>query len=185
MAENKSDADKTSDKVEWTRIDRDLVEQACALIALAKQRKQSVITAESCTGGLIAALLSEAPGAGEWLHGGFVTYTKEQKTHALGVPAQLIEASGAVSEPVARAMAQGALDRSDAHVAVAVTGVAGPSPDEDGTPVGIVHFAAARRGGKTLHLRRAYGDIGRGPCRYAAAKDAMHLLADAIERDTA
>jgi nicotinamide-nucleotide amidase len=105
-----------------------------------------------------------------------VTYSAEQKTAALGVAPAVIEAAGLVSEAVARAMAEGALARSPADMAVSVTGVAGPEPDEDGTPVGIVHFAVARRGHATLHAERRYGDIGRGPCRYGAVEDALGLL---------
>lgn len=167
-------------EIEWTKIDQPLVEQAAAVMELAKRRKRSLVTAESCTGGLVAAVLSEAPGASEWLHGGFATYTKEHKTAALGVSANLIATAGAVSEPVARAMAEGALTHSRADVAVSVTGVAGPTLDDDGTPVGIVHFAVAQRGSETMHICREYGDIGRGPCRYASIKQALTLFTKAL-----
>ena len=165
-----------TEDLEFTRVDRALVERAAAVMATAKRKRLSIVTAESCTGGLIAAVLSEAPGAGDWLHGGFVTYTKENKTAALGVPADLIERHGIVSEAVARAMADGALARSPADIAVAITGVAGPETDEDGTAVGTVHLAAACRDGKTLHVRRQFGDIGRGACRYRGVEEALHLL---------
>jgi nicotinamide-nucleotide amidase len=175
-------AEKTvAEELEFTRIDSALVQRAADLMKLAGDRKLSLVTAESCTGGLVAAVLSEAPGAGEWLHGGFVTYSKENKTAALGVPAALIERAGLVSEAVARAMAEGALARSPADIAVAITGVAGPATDEDGTPVGTVHFAAARRSGTTVHVKRQYGDVGRGPCRYAAIEQAFDLLRQAAD----
>jgi nicotinamide-nucleotide amidase len=170
-----------AEELEFTRIDRALVKQAAELMDLAKRKGLSIATAESCTGGLIAAVLSEAPGAGDWLHGGFVTYTKENKTAALGVPTDLIEREGVVSEAVARAMAEGALAHSPAALAVSITGVAGPATDEDGTPVGTVHLAAARRGKATLHIQRQFGDIGRGLCRYRGVEEALALLKQAAE----
>jgi nicotinamide-nucleotide amidase len=162
--------------LEFTRVDEALVRQATRVIDLLKRRRLTVVTAESCTGGLLAAVLSEAPGAGDWLHGGFITYTAKNKTTVLGVPAELIERDGAVSEAVARAMAEGALARSPADIAIAITGVAGPEPDEQGTPVGRMHFAAARTGIATMHVRREFGDLGRGPGRYAAVAEAMRLI---------
>lgn len=104
----------------------------------------SIITAESCTAGKLCALLSEAPGAAEHLQGGFITYAKENKTRALGVSARLLEDKGAVSRDVAAAMAGRALAHSPAEVAVAITGVAGPDPDEDGNPVRRVCIGLAR-----------------------------------------
>jgi nicotinamide-nucleotide amidase len=112
------------------------------------------VTAESCTAGKLSALLSEAPGAGEHLHGSFVTYTKANKVKVLGVESGLLRAKGAVCREVAVAMAEGALHRSPADVAVAVTGVAGPDPDEDGNPVGLVCVAVARDGREPLHIER-------------------------------
>jgi len=167
--------------VEFTCIDDALVQLACDVMERLGERGRSVVTAESCTGGLLAAVLSEAPGAGTWLQGGFVTYTKDQKTTALGVPSKLIARHGAVSEPTARAMAEGALGRSRADIAIAVTGVAGPEPDEDGTPVGIVHFALAERVGPTLHALREFGDAGRGECRYAAVREALKLIRESVK----
>jgi len=136
----------------------------------------SVVTAESCTGGLLAAVLSEAPGASEHLEGGFAVYTEAHKTIALGIPAELIEHHGAVSEAVARALAEAALARSNADVALAITGVAGPARDDDGNPVGLVHFAAARRGISTVHQECRFGDIGRGAVRYHSVLQALALL---------
>jgi nicotinamide-nucleotide amidase len=163
-------------EIEFTRIDEHIVRRAAQVIALAEGKNLTIVTAESCTGGLLASVLSEAPGAGEQLQGGFAVYTKAQKTIALGVPADLLAREGAVCEAVARAMAEGALAHSRADVAVAITGVAGPAPDEDGNPVGLVHFAAARRNAPTRHIRREFGDIGRGPVRYRSVLEALALL---------
>lgn len=146
------------------------------VLALAKDRKLTVVTAESCTSGLLASLLSEAPGASELLHGGFVTYTKANKTAALGVPQDLLTAKTAVCEEVARAMAEGALQRSPADVAAAITGVAGPEPDEDGNPVGLVFIAVARRGFDTRVMKKTYRDAGRDEVRECAIRDALSAL---------
>jgi len=166
-------------EVDFTHIDRALVMCACDALERVARRGLSVVTAESLTGGLIAAVLSEAPGASEHLHGGFVVYTKEHKATALGVPPGLLAREGAVNKAVACAMAQAALQRSPADIAVAATGVAGPQPDADGNPVGLVHFAAARRGFPTLHEMRHFGDIGRGAVRYQSAMTALALVAHA------
>jgi nicotinamide-nucleotide amidase len=144
------------------------------------RRGLSVVTAESCTGGLIAAVLSEAPGANKNLHGGFVVYTKPNKTAALGVPADVLAREGAVCRTVACAMAEGALQRSPADIAVSVTGVARPEPDDDGNPVGLVHLAVARRGSPMLHEVRNFGEVGRAEVRYRAVMAALALLERAV-----
>jgi nicotinamide-nucleotide amidase len=170
-------------KIEFTKIDEAIVRRAADVLALAQRRNSTLVTAESCTGGLLAAVLSEAPGAGACLQGGFAVYTKQQKCIALGVsPAQLARET-AVSEGVARAMAEGALAHSIADISVAVTGVAGPAPDEDGNPVGLVHFAAARRDVSTLHIRRDFGNIGRGVIRYQSVMEALALIERAAMLD--
>jgi len=151
------------------------------LVARAAHAKLTIITAESCTSGLLATVLSEAPGAATILHGGFVTYTKEHKRVALGVPEELLRAQGAVCDAVACAMAEGALARSTADLAAAITGVAGPEPDDDGNPVGRVYIAAARRGRKVECLRKDYGAIGRDAVRQAAIADAIAALGRRIE----
>ena len=129
----------------------DLKNRAKQIIARAAQTGLTLATAESCTAGALATLLANAPGAGETFHGGFVVYTKLNKTRALGVDASLIAEYSAVSPEVAKAMARGALKRSPADLAVSITGVAGPEPDEDGNPVGLVHIAVAGPGGLLLH----------------------------------
>ncbi|MGZ3321420.1 MAG: CinA family protein [Xanthobacteraceae bacterium] len=170
-------------QVDFTRIDEDVVTRACQVLDLLCRRGMSVVTAESCTGGLIATVLSEAPGANEHLHGGFVVYTKPNKTAALGVPADVLAREGAVCRTVVCAMAEGALQRSPADVAVAITGVAGPEPDDDGNPVGLVHLAIARRGFPPLHEVRNFGDVGRAAVRYRAVTAALELLEQVLRHE--
>lgn len=146
------------------------------VLQLAGEKGLSLITAESCTAGKLSALLSEAPGAADRLHGSFVAYTKENKTLALGVPARLLAEQGAVCRDVAAAMAEGALARSPADVAVSITGVAGPGPDEDGNPVGRVCIGLARRGGMVQQFEYSYGTPGREAVQERAMADALHLL---------
>src|SRR5437868_2951506 len=125
-----------------------LTDIAASFIEEAKRRRLTFTTAESCTAGALSMLLSDTPGAGETFFGGFVSYAKDYKERILGIPAQLLARETAVSEPVVRAMAHGALLRSGCGLALAITGVAGPKPDEDGNPVGLVFVAAELRGGK-------------------------------------
>ncbi len=124
-----------------------------------------IATAESCTGGLVAGLLTAVPGSSAVVDRGFVTYSNEAKTDLVGVPAALIAAHGAVSEPVARAMAEGALGRSLADAAVAITGIAGPGGGSPDKPVGLVHFALALKGKPTHRIERRFGDPGRAEIR--------------------
>ncbi len=156
-----------------------LLARAEALVAAYAAAGRRIATAESCTGGLVAGLLTAVPGSSAVVERGFVTYSNAAKTEMLGVPADLIAAHGAVSEPVARAMAEGALARSEADAAVAITGIAGPGGGSAEKPVGLVHFGLALRGG-TRHLERRYGDLGRGGVRLAALADALALLEAAL-----
>ncbi|HLY06447.1 MAG TPA: CinA family protein, partial [Rhizomicrobium sp.] len=142
----------------------------------ARAQKVRVATAESCTGGLVAGLLTEIPGSSDVFERGFVTYSNAAKTELLGVSEALIAAHGAVSEPVARAMAEGAIRHSGAQMAVAVTGVAGPGGGSAEKPVGLVHIAAARDGRATLHEHHLFGDIGRHEIRIASVQAALRLL---------
>ena len=153
-----------------------LLREAESLLEACRTRGLKLATAESCTGGLIAALLTEIPGSSDVVERGFVTYSNAAKAEQLGVPADLIAVHGAVSEPVARAMAEGALSNSHADLAVSVTGVAGPGGGSLAKPVGLVHLAAARRGAPTLHQELRLGDIGRGPIRMATVEAALVLL---------
>lgn len=165
-------------EIEYTRLDRDLVEKAMHVLALCKDRGLHVVTAESCTGGLLAGVLTEAPGASDVVDGGFVTYSNTAKEACLGVPETLLKIHGAVSEAVARAMAEGALKRSPAELAVSITGIAGPGGATEGKPVGLVHFGAARRDGPRLHRECRFGDIGRGAIRRASIVVALEMLAE-------
>jgi nicotinamide-nucleotide amidase len=154
--------------------------RAAAVLEAFRARGWKLATAESCTGGLVAGVLTDIAGSSAVVERGFVTYSNEAKTEMLGVPADLIETKGAVSEPVARAMAEGALARSRAHVAVSITGVAGPGGGSAAKPVGLVHFGLAVKGRPTGHLERRYGDLGRAEIRDRAVEDALMLLADAV-----
>lgn len=156
-----------------------LKDRAAALLKAYESAGQMIATAESCTGGLVAGLLTEIAGSSKVVERGFVTYSNEAKTELLGIPADLIVKHGAVSEPVARAMAEGALKHSRAHVAVAVTGIAGPTGGTATKPVGLVHFALAKKGYETQVLMRLYGDVGRENVRRSAVSDALMLLEEA------
>jgi nicotinamide-nucleotide amidase len=156
---------------------------ATLLLAQFRALGFKIATAESCTGGLIAGLLTEIAGSSDVVERGFVVYSNAAKSELLGVPAALIEAHGAVSEPVARAMAEGALRASLADVAVAVTGVAGPGGGTAAKPVGLVHIAAARRGHPTEHREHRFGTIGRSAVRSVTVDEAL-ALATAITAST-
>jgi nicotinamide-nucleotide amidase len=164
--------------LEFTRIDKALIIAAWDLLDLCKAKALTVVTAESCTGGLVAAALTDAPGASKVVDGGFVTYSNEAKQKCLGVPKELIDTYGAVSEQVARAMAEGALQNSPADLSVSITGIAGPEGGTPDKPVGLVHFAAARRGGPVVHREKRFGDTGRGQIRRDAAMEALALLTE-------
>jgi nicotinamide-nucleotide amidase len=157
-------------------IERELVGGAQPVIDALRAAGLSVATAESCTGGLIAAILSHAQNASECLHGGFVVYTKANKAKVLGVDRDLLETQGAVNVEVARQMAQGALERSPASVAVSVTGVLGPDADEDGNPAGRVCFAVCREGATTAVSRREFSQMQPDGVRRAAVLHALELL---------
>ena len=152
-----------------------LVQRAAVLLQRYEAEGLRIVTAESCTGGLVAALLTEIPGSSAVVERGFVTYSNEAKTDMLGVSTELIAEHGAVSEAVARAMAEGALARSHGDVALAITGIAGPGGATAMKPVGLVHFALARKI-ETLHLERRYGDLGRTVVREKAVEDGLNLL---------
>lgn len=156
----------------------ELDEQAERLMRRLCDRGLTIATAESCTGGMLAALLTDIEGAGHGFERGFVTYTKEAKSDLLGIPRDLLEHNDAVSETVARAMAQGALARSEADLALSVTGFAGPAGD--GHEEGLVHFALARRDGETEHREAHFGPIGRGPVRVQSLKTMLQMLEQAV-----
>ncbi len=162
-------------------IDADILTQAEAVLAACRAAGLRVATAESCTGGLIAGALTAVAGSSDVVERGFVTYSNEAKTEMLGVPAGLIASVGAVSEAVARAMAEGAVVHARADLAVAVTGVAGPGGGSAEKPVGLVWFGLARRGAATAVVRHVFaGD--RGAVRRQAVVEALGLLGTAAER---
>lgn len=153
-----------------------LVQLATAILNEARSKGLRIATAESCTGGLIAGLLTEIAGSSDVVERGFVTYSNQAKADLLGVPFALIQENGAVSEAVARAMAEGAILKSIAQRAVSVTGIAGPGGGTAAKPVGLVHMAVAQDGGATLHEEHRFGDIGRSQVRLKTIEAALALL---------
>jgi len=154
---------------------------ATQVLATCRTRKLMIATAESCTGGMVAAALTDISGSSDVVDRGFVTYSNEAKAEMLGVPATLIDTNGAVSEPAARAMATGALANSRADLAVSITGIAGPGGGSIEKPEGLVHFACARRGAATTHSRIEFGPLGRDQVRVASVKQALTMLLNMAE----
>jgi len=152
--------------------------RARALLAAARAGGLRIATAESCTGGLVAAALTDVPGSSDVFDRGFVTYSNPAKTAMLGVPEETLAEHGAVSEPVARAMAEGALARSQAGLAVAITGVAGPGASE-AKPEGLVWFAVATAAGVAAE-RRDFGPVGRAEVRRRSVETALELSLRAL-----
>ena len=153
----------------------DLTQRAEALIDRLRGAGLMLATAESCTGGLVAGLITSVPGSSDVLDCGFVTYSNAAKTWLIGVPADLIARHGAVSAEAARAMAEGALAHSGAQVAIAVTGIAGPGGGTPTKPVGLVHCAAARRGRETVTRELRLGSIGRDLVRIETVRVAVEM----------
>jgi nicotinamide-nucleotide amidase len=149
---------------------------AQAVLDAARARGVMLATAESCTGGLIGGAITDIPGSSAIFDRGFITYTNAAKQQMLGVSGATLEAHGAVSEPIAREMAEGALARSDAAVAVSVTGIAGPGGGSAGKPEGRVCFGLAARGGATRTETVDFGPLGRGAVREATVAHALRLL---------
>lgn len=154
---------------------------ALAVFQAFKTRGLVLATAESCTGGLLAAAITDIAGASDVFDRGFVTYSNASKTELLGVPAYLIARAGAVSEAVARAMAEGAVQQSRANIAIAVTGIAGPGGGSAVKPVGLVHFACAVKHGLTHHVVETFGNPGRAAIRQLALTRALKFIMDVVE----
>lgn len=151
---------------------RDLLQQAC-------NRQLTLATAESCTGGLIGAILTDVEGSSRAYERGFIVYSDEAKAGMLNVPRALIDSEGAVSKAVALAMANGALTKSSADIVLAVTGFAGPAgPDDE---PGLVHFACSRRGRATQHRKEHFGDHRRSAVRSAAVQTALKMMIEALD----
>jgi len=161
---------------ERIEIDEALVVLAAEVLDAARTKGELIATAESCTGGLVSGALTAVPGSSDVFDRGFVTYSNTSKSEMLGVPYWLIEKHGAVSEDVARAMAGGALLHSNASLAVAVTGIAGPDGGTPEKPVGLVHFAAGRPDGPMHHERVVFGDLSRAEIRRRSVERALTLL---------
>lgn len=156
-------------------------DRAARLLRETKARRYTIATAESCTGGLIAATLAAVPGASASLERGFVTYANEAKIEMLSVRIAMLREHGAVSREVALAMAEGALMHSPADIVVAVTGVAGPDGGTPEKPVGLVHIAAARRDGPVVHEEKRFGAIGRHEIQEATVAAAFELMARVLD----
>jgi nicotinamide-nucleotide amidase len=156
--------------------DRELADRASALLDLCRARGLKIATAESCTGGLVAATLTEIAGSSDVLDRGFVTYSNASKQVMLGVAAATLEQFGAVSRQTAEAMAKGALAHAPVDLAISITGIAGPGGATAEKPIGLVHFAAATRSGRVVHQECQYGDIGRAQVRRASVIQALAML---------
>lgn len=159
----------------------DIEDKARTIIAAYRDLGWMIATAESCTGGLIAGALTEIAGSSAVVDRGFVTYTNQAKMDLIGVTAETLEGFGAVSRETALQMAHGALMRSDAQAAVAVTGIAGPGGGSVEKPVGLVHLALKNRSGAIDHREMRYGDIGRDQVRLATVNTALEMLLKAVK----
>jgi len=166
--------------------DPELYAMAADLLEHARRREAKIATAESCTGGLIMGKLTDVPGSSDVVDRGFITYTNDAKKALLGVTDTALREHGAVSEEVARAMAMGALVQSDARLAIAVTGIAGPGGGSDLKPVGLVHLAAASRLAgeipRVIHREARFGDLGRAQVRRATIKLAFEMLDELMDQ---
>ncbi len=157
-------------------IDDELRKSATRVLALCRARDLKIVAVESCTGGLVAATLTEIAGSSDVVDCGFVTYSNEAKQSLVGVPAATLRQYGAVSEETAAAMAAGGLKNSRADLSVAITGIAGPGGGSTAKPVGLVYFAAASRDGRQLARQKRYGKIGRRRVRLRSVAEALELL---------
>jgi nicotinamide-nucleotide amidase len=166
-------------------MDQELVERARALLDLCRTKGLKIATAESCTGGLLAATLTEIAGSSDVFERGFVTYSNEAKEAMVGVTPATLASYGAVSRETAEAMAQGALACAPVHLAASITGIAGPGGAVPGKPVGLVHFAAASRSGPMIAHERNYGDIGRTQVRRASVIEALAMLGELAAAEAA
>ncbi len=147
-----------------------------SLLDLCRMRKLTIATAESCTGGMVAAALTDIPGSSDVIDRGFVTYSNDAKRSMLGVKASTLATFGAVSKETAQAMAIGALERAGVDLAVSITGIAGPGGATPGKPVGLVHFAVAARDGRLVHRECRFGALGRSTVRQRSVIEALRML---------
>jgi nicotinamide-nucleotide amidase len=163
--------------------DKETLDAAKALLELCKKKKLTLATAESCTGGLVAAALSEIPGSSLVLDRGFVTYSNEAKQEMLGVTPATIDVYGAVSKECADEMAKGALAHAQVDLAVSITGIAGPTGAVPGKPIGLVFFCAASRSGRVIAHDRKYGDVGRAEVRRKSVLQALAMLTELAAKE--
>ncbi len=163
--------------------DKEMIEAARALLDLCRTKKLTLAAAESCTGGLLAATLTEMPGSSDVFDRGFVTYSNDAKQQMLGVSPETLEKYGAVSRQTAEAMVRGALARASVDLAISITGIAGPGGGSADKPVGLMHFAAAARSGKLVHHEHRYGDIGRAEVRRRSVLQAISMLRELAETE--
>jgi nicotinamide-nucleotide amidase len=163
--------------------DKELLVAAAALLGLCKSKKLTLATAESCTGGLVAATLSEIPGSSLVLDRGFVTYSNEAKQQMLGVTPATIDVYGAVSAECAEEMAKGALAHASVDLAISITGIAGPTGAVYGKPIGLVYFCAASRSGRIIAHDRKYSDIGRANVRRESVLQALAMLQELAKKE--
>jgi nicotinamide-nucleotide amidase len=162
-------------------MDEELRAAATAVLETCRARGLKVATAESCTGGLVAGALTEIAGSSDVVDRGFVTYSNEAKQQMLAVAPETLSKHGAVSHETAEAMARGAISHSNADLAVAITGIAGPGGGSADKPVGLVHFAAASRNGALIHREMRYGGIGRSDVRQKSVQQALAMLKELAE----
>lgn len=162
-------------------LPREIGDAAARVLEAACAADLSLATAESCTGGLLASLLTDVEGASHAFERGFVVYSEDAKCELLGVQREQVERCGAVSKDVALAMARGAITRSKADIALAITGFAGKAAD--GEEPGLVHFACAKRDGSTAHREEHFGNVGRGPVRIASLRVALEMIEQALNND--
>ena len=165
-------------------LEQELTEQARVLLDLCRGKRLKLAAAESCTGGLLAATLTEIPGSSDVFERGFITYSNEAKETMLGVPTATLKSHGAVSRETAAAMARGVLAHAPVDLAVSITGIAGPGGAVPGKPIGLVHLAAASRSGRLIQRERAYGDIGRAQVRCACVIEALSMLGELAATET-
>lgn len=166
-------------------FDPSVIQQAETLLTTCRTKQLKIATVESCTGGLVAALLTEIAGSSDVVNCGFITYSNAAKQALVGVPEHLIINYGAVSEPVARAMAEGGLTHSDADLCIALTGIAGPGGGSAEKPVGLVHLALAIKNNPTEHVRCLFTQTTRTDIRHSAVKKALELLQAAAQHSSA
>ncbi|MDO9412873.1 MAG: CinA family protein [Pseudolabrys sp.] len=163
----------------------EVTEASAALIKFCTEYKLRLATAESCTGGLVAAALTEAPGSSAVFEGGFVTYSDDAKQQMLSVPANTLKLFGAVSRQTAEAMSEGALLGTKADFAVSITGIAGPDGGTPEKPVGLVHFSCVSRNGASMHAVKKFGDIGRAEVRRKSVVHALRMLTELTQVEAA